>query len=115
MYAGGTDGVVYEISLVGASGTGGEEGGASGLHGQGGALGGGGRAAVAAAALTSSSGLSSSSTSLGFRRMEGHSRAVNSLSLSLDGESMVSGSDDGTACVWDLRSRQVCGRQIYLG
>uniref|UniRef100_A0A7S3R295 Anaphase-promoting complex subunit 4 WD40 domain-containing protein n=1 Tax=Dunaliella tertiolecta TaxID=3047 RepID=A0A7S3R295_DUNTE len=39
-------------------------------------------------------------------RMAGHERPVNSLAFSSDGEVLVSGSDDGTARTWDLRSRQ---------
>lgn len=86
VYAGGSDGAVYEISLVGS----------------------GPNQPAAAAVSTSSS--PAAVASLGYMRMEGHSRAVNALAMSLDGETMVSGSDDGTACVWDLRSRQVRGR-----
>jgi pre-rRNA-processing protein IPI3 len=80
LFAGGADGAVYEVSLVGAPGAAsGSSGGVSG--------------AVTAACSD-------------IVRMECHSRGVNALSLSPDGEVMVSGSDDGTACVWDLRSRQ---------
>ena len=84
VYAGGSDGAVYEISLVGS-----------------------GPNQPSAAAVSTSSSTSAAVASLGYLRMEGHSRAVNALAMSLDGETMVSGSDDGTACVWDLRSRQV--------
>ncbi len=38
--------------------------------------------------------------------LQGHTRAVSSLALGADGEVLVSGSEDGTARVWDLRSRQ---------
>lgn len=38
--------------------------------------------------------------------MECHSKAVNSLGVSADGENLVSASDDGSVRVWDLRSRQ---------
>ncbi|KAG1674968.1 hypothetical protein FOA52_014763 [Chlamydomonas sp. UWO 241] len=77
LFAGGADGAVYEVSLVGAA--------ASGSSGTSGAV---------------------SAARSDIVRVECHSRGVNALSLSLDGEVMVSGSDDGTACVWDLRSRQ---------
>jgi hypothetical protein len=39
-------------------------------------------------------------------RMTSHARAVNALSMSVDAEHLVSASDDGSAIVWDLRSRQ---------
>lgn len=38
--------------------------------------------------------------------MTGHSKKVNSLSLSFDGSLLVSGSDDETCIVWDCQSRQ---------
>lgn len=88
LYVGGTEGVIYEVSLVGSS---------SGAAGRAGSA-----AAVSGAAV----GASTSSSSH-YTRMEGHGRAINALAMSVDGESMVSGSDDGTTCVWDLRSRQV--------
>lgn len=105
MYAGGTDGAIYEISLVGNHSGG--SGGASEAMAMS-RLGSGGfgvmSSSSAAAAVSSSSATSSA---LKYTRMEGHSRAVNAVSISPDGETMVSGSDDGTAFVWDLRSRQV--------
>lgn len=94
LYAAGSDGVIYEVGLLGAG---------------------------------SSNGLGSSSSGLQLaphRRLEGHSRAVNSLAVSMDGEVLVSGSEDGTARVWDLRSGQpvqVCvrawarGMLLYIG
>ncbi|WIA20965.1 hypothetical protein OEZ85_005302 [Tetradesmus obliquus] len=42
---------------------------------------------------------------------EGHSKAISSLEITPDGEQLVSGSEDGTARIWDLRSRQ-CLRSI---
>lgn len=36
-----------------------------------------------------------------------NSRAVTSLAFSMDGVSLVSGSEDGTARLWDTASRQV--------
>lgn len=36
-----------------------------------------------------------------------HSRAVTALAFSMDGVSLVSGSEDGTARLWDTVSRQV--------
>ena len=107
MYAGGTGGTIFEISLVGYQSGGGSA--ADPLYSlasrSGGAFGGGG--AMGGITSTSASSSSASASSLGFVCMEGHSRAVNSVALSPDGETMVSGSDDGTAFVWDLRSRQV--------
>eukprot|EP00955_Chlamydomonas_euryale_P010135 108613-Chlamydomonas_euryale.AAC.5 len=79
IYAGGADGSVYEVSLVGGGG------------------------GVAAGRGLPAGGLALAS---GVVRMEGHARSVTSLAVSPDGDAMVSGSDDGTAIVWDLRSRQ---------
>eukprot|EP00193_Tetraselmis_chui_P013812 CAMPEP_0177773050 /NCGR_PEP_ID=MMETSP0491_2-20121128/12608_1 /TAXON_ID=63592 /ORGANISM="Tetraselmis chuii, Strain PLY429" /LENGTH=383 /DNA_ID=CAMNT_0019291019 /DNA_START=70 /DNA_END=1221 /DNA_ORIENTATION=- len=42
-----------------------------------------------------------------FSTLEGHTRTVTSLSSSPDGCSIVSGSEDGRVCVFDIRSRQV--------
>lgn len=41
------------------------------------------------------------------KRLVRHEASVTSLSISFDGSTLASGSDDGDACVWDLRSRQV--------
>jgi pre-rRNA-processing protein IPI3 len=38
--------------------------------------------------------------------LEGHTRAVNSLACTADGERVISASDDGTCRVWDAASRQ---------
>ncbi|GAX86274.1 hypothetical protein CEUSTIGMA_g13686.t1 [Chlamydomonas eustigma] len=85
MYCGGSDGKVYEVPLVRPQ------------HNN----------DTSFKASTSTSVNAGASTApYGFTCMEGHSRAVNALSMSVDGENLVSGSDDGTACVWDLRSRQ---------
>ncbi|MEW5316242.1 MAG: hypothetical protein WDW38_007623 [Sanguina aurantia] len=89
VYAGGSDGCIYEVSLTGANGG----SGSSSAHPQG-------------ASAGSGASLSELSGGSHVQRMEGHSRVVNSLAVSLDGELLVSGSDDGTARVWDLRSRQ---------
>ena len=36
------------------------------------------------------------------RRLEGHRSAVNAVAFTPDGRSIVSGSEDGTALVWDV-------------
>ena len=50
---------------------------------------------------------SSSSSGLRVKSLTHHKSRVSSLSISFDGSSVASASDDGDACVWDLRSRQV--------
>lgn len=47
------------------------------------------------------------------RRYEGHTEAVSSLVVSNDGHLLVSGSADGTARVWDVKTRRVL--QTYKG
>lgn len=85
-WAGASDGAIYEVPLVAI-------GGHTSTNALGGAPGGAAGSSLGAAAA-------------GVVRMEGHSRAVNALAVCRDGETLVSGSDDGTALVWDLRSRQ---------
>ncbi|KAJ9528182.1 hypothetical protein QJQ45_014184 [Haematococcus lacustris] len=100
LYVGGADGSVYEVSLVGEvadlqqqqpNGTGGSQLGAqrpSWLQAGGAGLG------------------ESGALLHPHARMAAHSREVTALAMSLDGELLVSGSEDGSAVVWDLRSRQ---------
>jgi pre-rRNA-processing protein IPI3 len=89
LYAGCADGAIYEVSLLGGGGPGD------------GASGGPPSAAAAAAAGAGADG------GEGFtHRLAGHTRGVNALAVSPDGECLVSGSDDGSVRVWDLRSRQ---------
>lgn len=66
LYAGAGDGNIYEVSLVGGEAS----------HG-------------ASAAGTSTA------TSTQYARFQGHSKAVNSLAMSLDGEQLVSGKQPG--------------------
>ena len=70
VYAGSTDGTIFEIPLVGTAPPQhqGSIGTASGSIG----------VAASVAAMSSSSFGGASATSLGFLRLEGHSRAVNS-------------------------------------
>lgn len=74
VYAGGSDGCIYEVSLTGANGA----SGSSSTHPQG-------------ASAGSGASLSELSGGSHVQRMEGHSRVVNSLAVSLDGELLVSG------------------------
>jgi pre-rRNA-processing protein IPI3 len=86
LYVGCADGSICEVPLAGSSG--------------------------AAAAAAASAGPGGPQLPPGVSAvMEGHSKAVSSLSLSLDGDSLVSGSEDGSVRIWDLRSRQ-CTRSI---
>ena len=98
IYAGGSDGVIYEVPLIPSSSHTNSTRGFKGSS----AAGAGPSSSLSMQAGMEGAGISSSS----FVKMEGHSRAINALSLSVDGETMVSGSEDGTACIWDLRSRQ---------
>ena len=113
IYAGGSDGVIYEVPLVPSTSSAsastsiaskGFKGQTTGGGGGAGSSRGGG--AGSSSSLSMQLGMEGSGIGSSFIRMEGHTRTVNSLSLSIDGETMVSGSEDGTACVWDLRSRQ---------
>jgi len=56
---------------------------------------------------SSSSSSSPSSSSLRVKPLTHHKSRISSLSISFDGSALASASDDGDACVWDLRSRQV--------
>lgn len=98
LLAGCADGSIYEASLVGAQ------------QQQQGVM----RGAAAAAAAAAGGGSSGSSSVVGGPGSccyEGHVKAVSSLCITHDGEQLVSGCEDGTARVWDLRSRQ-CLRVI---
>lgn len=87
LYVGCADGSICEVPLVAGTGKAGA-------------------AAAAAGQGTSGLAVGGAGASGGVVVMEGHSKAVSSLSLSLDGDSLVSGSEDGSVRVWDLRSRQ---------
>lgn len=50
---------------------------------------------------------SSSSLNSRVKTLTHHKSRVTSLSVSFDGSSLASGSEDSDACIWDLRSRQV--------
>eukprot|EP00879_Flechtneria_rotunda_P022010 GHRR01023212.1.p1 GENE.GHRR01023212.1~~GHRR01023212.1.p1 ORF type:complete len:296 (+),score=150.77 GHRR01023212.1:979-1866(+) len=89
LLAGCVDGSIWEVSLVGQTTAAPAAG-------------------PAAAAAGSSAGIVGGPGSCCF---EGHTKAVSSLAVTPDGEQLVSGSEDGSARVWDLRSRQ-CLRVI---
>jgi pre-rRNA-processing protein IPI3 len=88
LYVGCADGSICEVALAGAAA----------------AQGGG-------AAATTAAGAAAAPAAGDVVVMEGHSKPVSSLAISLDGDSLVSGSEDGSVRVWDLRSRQ-CVRVI---
>mmetsp|Transcript_39563 Transcript_39563/g.112198 ORF Transcript_39563/g.112198 Transcript_39563/m.112198 type:complete len:476 (+) Transcript_39563:131-1558(+) len=78
LYAGGGDGRIFEVPLVERSSASQAAGLGEGDHEEG-----------------------------TYNTLKGHSRTVTSLSISPDGCYLVSGSDDGTCCVFELQSRQV--------
>jgi pre-rRNA-processing protein IPI3 len=82
LWAGGADGVVYEVPLVPVA----ADGTADDSHGHG-------AAGHDAAAPT-------------YVAMPGHAGGVAALALTADAAALVSGADDGALRVWDLRSRQ---------
>ncbi|KAL4425368.1 hypothetical protein ABPG75_009384 [Micractinium tetrahymenae] len=89
LYAGCASGAIYEVPLVGAAAA----AAAAGL----------GSDAAAAAAVAGGGGGGGSG---GMHALEGHSQAVTSLSLTPDAAYLVSGSEDASVRVWELRSRQ---------
>lgn len=105
LFAGTSEGVVYEIDLLhGDTAAGGAAGGSllpnlasTSAAGAGAGMG---------AGLGSSGGAGGGSAGALPSAMEGHTKAVNSLAVSADGERLVSASDDGSVRVWDVRSRQ---------
>jgi pre-rRNA-processing protein IPI3 len=90
LYAGCSTGTIYDIALVAAED--GSSGGGSGVTPP--AAGGSGAAAAAAGGGCPHAAL------------EGHSRAVACLAFTPDAAHLVSGSEDGSVRMWDLRSRQ---------
>lgn len=80
LYAGCTSGAIYEVPLVGA--------------------------AAAAAGLGSDAAAAGGGAGAALPTLEGHSQAVTSLALSPDAAYLVSGSEDASVRVWELRSRQ---------
>lgn len=101
LLAGCADGSIYEVSLVGTQQQ------QQLLQGV--------TRAPAAAAAAGAAGSSSAGAGVvggpGSCCYEGHTKAVSCLVVTPDGEQLVSGCEDGTARVWDLRSRQ-CLRVI---
>jgi pre-rRNA-processing protein IPI3 len=94
LYVGGADGTIYEVSLVGeipelGSNKAGNTSNTSALQG--------GTGASAAEAFAGGSGLgglgagAASASLVPHAKMQGHSRAVNALAVSIDGELLVSG------------------------
>ncbi len=83
LWAGGADGVIYEVPLVPVA----ADGAADDSHG-----------AHAAAA--------GDANALTYVAMPGHAGGVAALALTADAAALVSGADDGALRVWDLRSRQ---------
>ena len=86
LYAGATDGRVFEVPLNAV-------------------------AAVPGAGLESAGsgrvdGSSNRSAGFGAATLEGHARAVTAIACSADGERVTSSSEDGTCRVWDAASRQ---------
>ncbi|KAF8062631.1 Wdr18 [Scenedesmus sp. PABB004] len=92
LLAGCADGSIWEASLTGQPPAGGA-------------------APAAAAAGSSGRGPAGVLGGPGSCCYEGHTKAISSLAITPDGEQLVSGSEDGSARVWDLRSRQ-CLRTI---
>ncbi|KAK9826171.1 hypothetical protein WJX81_003129 [Elliptochloris bilobata] len=84
LYLGAADGRIFELSLVGAPVRENADG------------------AVAAAAGDGSSEPGSGE----WATLEGHARGVTSLACTNDGGYLLSGSEDGSVRVWELRSRQ---------
>lgn len=100
LLAGCADGSIYEVSLVDTQQQ--QLQGATRAH------------AAAAAAAAGATGSSAAAGVVGGPDSccyEGHTKAVSCLVVTPDGEQLVSGCEDGTARVWDLRSRQ-CLRVI---
>jgi len=85
LYAGATDGRVFEVPLnaVASAGAGLESAGSGRVD-----------------------GLSNRSAGFGAATLEGHARAVTAIACSADGERVTSSSEDGTCRVWDAASRQ---------
>ena len=85
LYAGATDGRVFEVPLnaVASAGAGLESAGSGQVD-----------------------GLSNRSAGFGVATLEGHARAVTAIACSADGERVTSSSEDGTCRVWDAASRQ---------
>ena len=85
LYAGATDGRVFEVPLnaVASAGAGLESAGSGRVD-----------------------GLSNRSAGFGVATLEGHARAVTAIACSADGERVTSSSEDGTCRVWDAASRQ---------
>jgi pre-rRNA-processing protein IPI3 len=85
LYAGATDGRVFEVPLnaVASAGAGLESAGSGQVD-----------------------GLSNRSAGFGAATLEGHARAVTAIACSADGERVTSSSEDGTCRVWDAASRQ---------
>lgn len=78
MYLGAADGFIYEVSLFG--------GGTSGSKGAG--------------------GFFTSVATTAHHKLEGHTAAVACLAFTAEGMQLVSGSEDGTVCIWDTATRQ---------
>ncbi|BDA48951.1 WD repeat-containing protein 18 [Coccomyxa sp. Obi] len=89
LYLGGADGRIFEVSLAGENLT--QDSGA--FPGLGGAGASSGNAADADAGRE-------------WRVLEGHTQCVTCLACTTDGGHMLSGSEDGSVRVWELRSRQ---------
>jgi pre-rRNA-processing protein IPI3 len=92
LYAGCSTGTIYDIALVAS------EDGSSGSSG--GLLPAASGSGVAAAAAAAAGG------GCPHAALEGHSRAVACLTFTPDAAHLVSGSEDGSVRMWDLRSRQ---------
>ncbi|CAL8463828.1 g3362 [Coccomyxa elongata] len=88
-YLGGADGRIFEVSLAGGNLT--QDSGAfPGLGG----------------ATTSSGNGADADAGREWRVLEGHAQCVTCLACTTDGSHMLSGSEDGSVRVWELRSRQ---------
>lgn len=97
LLAGCADGSIYEVSLVGTQ----QQQQLQGVT----------RGPAAAAGAAGSSAGAGVVGGPGSCCYEGHTKAVSCLVVTPDGEQLVSGCEDGTVRVWDLRSRQ-CLRVI---
>jgi len=90
LYAGAADGTVYQVDLINGVSTGAASS----------------SAAFGTAGAAATSIASSSNGPLQPLVFSGHTKAITSLSLSYDGSRLLTGSMDGTARIWDTRSRQ---------